>query len=76
MSFGPGEDFIDIFKKTLKKNVKINDKDLSEAVNNMLIKSNIKNFNEYIRTFKYRNSQNIKNIFTDMLATCSDILDK
>lgn len=60
MSFGPGEDFIDIFKKTLKKNVKINDKDLSEAVNNMLIKSNIKNFNEYIRTFKYRNYQNIE----------------
>ncbi|WUR03983.1 WD40 repeat domain-containing protein [Vairimorpha necatrix] len=63
MSLKPSKDFLEIFTKTLKKEIKIDEKDLKDAMISLLNKSNIKNFNEYIRTFQYRkNNINFNNI--------------
>ncbi|KAK6090558.1 hypothetical protein P3W45_000281 [Vairimorpha bombi] len=54
MQINSNKDLLEIFHKALKKDINIDDKDLQEGIENMLTKSNIKNFHEYVRTYQYR----------------------
>lgn len=58
MQINSNKDLLEIFHKALKKDINIDDKDLQEGIENMLTKSNIKNFHEYVRTYQYRTRNN------------------
>lgn len=52
------KDLFEQLNKIIKKRIgKIKDEDFEEAINNMLLKSNIKNLSEYLRIYKYRNAK-------------------
>lgn len=56
MQINSNKNLLEIFHKVLNKELNIEDKDLQEGIENMLTKSNIKNFDEYLRTYQYRNT--------------------